>query len=163
MKEIIVHSPKHGDKIALIDDEDFELISKYHWWRGGKNKMYPSTTLKDTRKSVMMHRMIMKFPLNIVDHIDGDTFNNQKNNLRSCSVRENSMNIITKRINNKSGYKGVHFSDRLNKYIAEISPNRNTVYLGLFDSSIEAAKAYNLAAKKYYGEFARLNEIPCAG
>jgi hypothetical protein len=105
------------------------------------------------RKVSFMHREILNTPLNKqVDHIDHDGLNNQRDNIRICSVSQNHMN---KKPIGVSKYLGV-FYDR--KYIrAAIKYHGKYHYLGFFKTENDAALAYNEAAKKYHGEFANLN------
>jgi hypothetical protein len=91
-----------------------------------------------------------------VDHIDNNPLNNQKSNLRICSLKDNSKNS-TKRNNTSSKYKGVYFENYTKKYKANIKVDYKTINLGRFLNEIDAAKAYDKAAIKYFGEFANLN------
>ena len=91
-----------------------------------------------------------------VDHIDNNPLNNQKYNLRICLLKDNSKNS-TKRKNTSSKYKGVYFETGTKKYKANIKVNYKTISLGRFTNEIDAAKAYDAAAIKYFGEFANLN------
>jgi hypothetical protein len=101
----------------------------------------------------------MNAPKNMqVDHIDNNKLNNIKSNLRLCNHTENMINRPT-HSNSKSGYKGVIFYKRLNKYMAKINVNKKQLYLGLYIDPIHAARVYNAAALKYHGEFAHLNKI----
>lgn len=92
-----------------------------------------------------------------VDHIDGNTFNNQKNNLRIATATQNAQN--RKRFkNNNSIFKGVSRPGRREiGWRARITINKNTITLGRFDDEISAARAYDEAARQHFGEFARLN------
>ena len=104
-----------------------------------------------------MHNMILGTPKGLhTDHKDGDGLNNQRSNLRLATPSENGANRLVGS-NNTSGYKGISQKDK--KWGAQITKNQKIVYLGRFETKIEAAKAYNTAAKKYHGEFARLNTI----
>lgn len=143
----------------LIDTEDLEKVKKMGFWcaqttgriiNGSKNK------------STLLHRYLMGVSENnpiMVDHIDGDYLNNRKSNLRFCVNAENCRNAkIGSR--NSSGYKGVSFVRKVNKWKASIKYNYRDIYLGKYAVKEDAARAYNKAAEKYFGEFARLNEIP---
>lgn len=138
-------------KVALVDDEDYDWLMKYKWFAS-----FSSPTHVCARRSggFRMHREIMKTPIGMeVDHIDHNELNNQKYNLRNCTRKQNAHN------QRKVGkYKGVY----INKgYImSRINYEQNIIYLGSFNSEVEAAKAYNEAAVKYFGEFAELNTIP---
>ena len=149
------------DKIALVDDEDFEYLNQFKWYAGKSiNTFYACRRLGKTE--IRMHREIMKTQLEnnigkLIDHKDGNGLNNQKNNLRTCTISENNKNRHT--INNSSGYLGVSLSKRRKKWLAQIKNNKKVIYLGYFKDKKDAAKAYNEAAIKYHGEFASPNII----
>lgn len=106
-----------------------------------------------------MHREIMQTPMELqTDHINGNKLDNRKENLRICTCSENQHN---KKIykNNLSGYKGVYFDKANNCWRALIRINGKKIYLGTFYASKDAAKAYDIAAKKYFGEFAVFNFV----
>jgi hypothetical protein len=106
-----------------------------------------------------MHRFILNAKKEyVIDHIDGDALNNQKKNLRICTHAENMRNSQIP-INNTSGYKGVSYNKRYKKWEAHISFNNKLLNLGSFNDPVDAARAYNAAALKYHGEFAKLNKI----
>ena len=92
----------------------------------------------------------------VVDHINGNGLDNRKANLRVCSVAQNNCNRRPQR-NCISKYKGVTRTRRGKPWRAVITINRKTRSLGSFASEIEAANAYDEAAKKYHGEYASLN------
>jgi hypothetical protein len=94
-----------------------------------------------------------------IDHIDGDGLNNQKSNLRIGTHQQNIMNR-TKQRNNTSGYKGVSFDKSTNKFVAQIGYNKKGIHIGSFKTAILAARAYDVEAIKYHGEFANLNFKP---
>jgi hypothetical protein len=110
-----------------------------------------------------MHRLIMGEPRGrVVDHRDGDPMNALRSNLRVCSGAQNSMNRKINS-NNRIGYKGVRWLKTHNRWAAAIRASGHRYFLGYFDSPELAAQAYDAAALKYHGEFARLNEVkPCA-
>ena len=152
-------------KVALVSDEDYERVSQYKWyavdWDGtGKSWYARRRFITDgVRRYVSLHRFIMGVPDSIkVDHIDGDGLNCQRYNLRHATHQQNSQN---RRIgaNNTSGYKGVVFVRRAKtrRWQAQIEHNCKTLYLGRFESAVEAARAYDHAARELFGEFARPN------
>lgn len=164
MKEIKVNSRKYGEHVALVDDEDFEIVSKYRWHIVRRpNTWYAEATIS-RGKTKTLHRFILNLNETTLtaDHINGNGLDNRRINLRICTQKENARNS---KIPNTSttGYKGVCFVSARKKFIAGIVVNDKRIALGEFRTKEEAALRYNEAAKKYFGEFARLNEVPCAG
>ena len=109
-----------------------------------------------------MHRDILKLVgSETSDHIDLDKLNNQRSNLRRCTKKDNDRNKGLLK-SNTSGYTGVWFHKgkwRIKRWVAEIHVNNKKISLGHFLTKEEGALAYNQAAQKYFGEFARLNDI----
>lgn len=142
---------------CLVDDDLFDYLSKYKWHASGKiGKFYASSRIDGKIRT--MHRLIMDAPDNLqVDHINGNRLDNRKVNLRLCS---NSFNLGNRGANknNTSGFKGVGASKH-GRFVAKIQVNRKYIHLGYFDTPIEAAHAYNQGAEKYFGEFAKVNQI----
>lgn len=146
---------------AQVDDEDYDKLKNYRWYfyKNGNN-YYTLTNIKQNGRYVtkQMHVMIMGTPKGMhTDHIDGNGLNNQKSNLRICSCAENTWN--SRSIIGSSRYKGVNWHKETRKWQAKICVNRKQIHLGVHSSEKEAALAYNEAAKKHHGKFARLNEI----
>lgn len=150
-------------KYAIVDLEDFARVSGYKWYasieeggrtygmRGGKR------INKKREPHISLHRFILRAKKGeMVDHVNGNTLDNRRANLRFCTSSENLQN--TKRFkNNTSGFKGVDWNKKDKKWHARISVNSQRKFLGQFSDKIQAAKAYDTAAKKYFGKFARLN------
>jgi hypothetical protein len=99
---------------------------------------------------------IKKGDKRVVDHINHNTLDNRKANLRICTNQQNHFNMLKKSLSKTSIYKGVHYVKRVKKFMAYISCPKAT-YLGYYAKEIDAAMAYDTAAKKYFGEFAKLN------
>jgi hypothetical protein len=105
-----------------------------------------------------MHRQIANPPDGKeVDHINGVTLDNRRENLRVCSHSQNMHNRRLRQKNNKSGYKGVHWLARTKRWVAEIRVNGKSRHLGYFTEKTDAARAYDTAAAECFGEFAHLN------
>ena len=149
-------------KVALVDDEDYEYLRQWKWYygcEGGKNKSgYAVRSITNPKRAlIFMHRVIMSTPTGMeTDHINCNKIDNRKENLRVCTRLQNKKNNPLMK-NNKTGYKGVSINN--NRYKVKISVNKKQIHLGYFDKVEDAAKTYNLAALKYHGKFARLNEI----
>lgn len=146
---------------AIVDDADTEMLSQYSWYlhKTPTGKLYARTTLtgKGFKKNVSMHRMLLEAKKGEkVDHRNGDGLDNQRQNLRKCSLQENNRN--QKPRPHSSKYKGVYWHKKDRKWIAQIAVgNRKNVYLGSFEAEEDAARSYDEAAKKHFGEFARVN------
>ena len=95
------------------------------------------------------------FPDGQIDHINGIRSDNRWINLRLADNQQNQANSKRKK-NNTSGYKGVFWSSQLQKWAAKINPDRKQVHLGYFDDPTEAHAAYANAAKRFFGQFARI-------
>lgn len=161
MKEI----PLTQNQFALVDNEDYLLLMKHKWHTNkNKNTYYAKHDYWDKKtkkiKSIKMHRLVMGItnPKIQIDHINGNGLDNRKNNLRICTYSQQKMNqkkLQTRKCS--SEYKGVNWHKKSKKWQSRISINNKRKHLGLFNNEIKAAEAYDAAAKKYFGEFARLN------
>jgi len=139
---------------ALVDSSDFEWLKSKRWTI---SHGYARTYMNNT--TVSMHRMILDPPENLlVDHINRDKLDNRRSNLRTCTPLENTRNRMRR---SKLGYKGVSGGGKHNprKYRASIRVNRKQIHLGYFDTTLEAAKAYDLVALREHGEFACINGV----
>jgi hypothetical protein len=161
---IVVNSPQYGIKLVKIDSEDYERVSKYKWYvrlektTGRFYVLSHNYTNGDT--TIYLHRLLLNCPKGkIVDHIDHDTLNNKKSNLRICTRTENIRNSIKRKDYKYSEYKGVKWHEKDKRFHSRITFNGKRFYLGGFITEIEAAIAYNKKAVEFYGEFACLNII----
>jgi len=142
--------PLTRGKFAVVDAEDYLRLSE-----GTDRNFY--AVRKAGGKSIKMHRQIMNAPDHlVVDHIDHNGLNNRKENLRICTFAENCRNLRASR-HKSSKYKGVHWHKRNHKWAAQITCDHKTHHLGYFGDEIDAAMAYDRAARKYHGEFAQPN------
>lgn len=146
---------------AMVDDEDYHWLSQYEWYliENGDHRYASRTETRDSKSyTVLMHREILGVvDRSEVDHINNDGLDNRRHNLRRCSHTQNMQNRVIHR-NNKSGFKGVWFCSH--RWRVAIRVNNKPVHLGYYDDKIDAARAYNKAASAYFGEFAKLNQLP---
>ncbi len=139
-------------QVVLVDNEDYEELSKYRWHVNGK---YASRSVFPNRR-IYMHRLILGAKAGEeVDHIDQNKFNNTRENLRICSRSENMQNRTLR--TNKSGFVGVYFDRKRGLWRSKITAAGKFKHLGHFELPQEAARAYDCAAKEIYGKHARLN------
>jgi hypothetical protein len=153
------------NKVAIVDDEDFEYLNQFKWHyveRKSNKQSYagiqPSRKLSGPRRTIVMHREIMNAPKGKhVDHINHNTLDNRKKNLRICSCQENLRNKMINRNKNTSGFKGVSWNKQNSKWKAEITVSKKNIYIGYFINKIDAALAYDEKAKELFKEFACTN------
>jgi len=156
-------SPIRG--YAIIDKSDYSKVSSYKWHAsssGGKHgKYYPMTNALINGKYTMlrMHHLIFgKYKGFDIDHINGNSFDNRRSNLRKCLHSQNTVNRGLQR-NNKSGYKGVYFNKARGKWQVTIKHSGKSHYGGIFSQIKDAAECFNSLAKKQWGDFAILNKV----
>jgi hypothetical protein len=166
MAVITINSKKFGTHKVLLDNSDLKLVSGYNWWLSKSsysNTFYAATWIKINNKRIAlsMHRLFLNLKNSNkkkVNHINGNGLDNRRKNIRECTHEERQANQHIPK-NNQSGYKGVYWKQKNGMWCAQIGLHNKHLYLGLFDSPINAAIAYNEAAKKYFGEFAKLNNV----
>lgn len=145
--------------VAIVDESDYAWLNGFKWYAWvTKWGVYPRRNVRDGKgrqKGQLMHRLIMDVsdPQILVDHRNRNTLDCRRNNLRVCndgeSVRNRKMGL------GKAGYKGVHF--QRGRWRARVGLNGDRVHVGYFTTAIEAARAYDVEAKRLHGEFACLN------
>jgi hypothetical protein len=134
------------NKVALVDDQDFELLSKNKWCAGtGTRKKTYYAIAWINKKNTYMHHQIMGLPLKgfEIDHKDGNGLNNQRENLRIVTPRQNLQNIKNKK--KTSQYPGVHWDKVMKHWQARIRINGPQKYLGVFKNELDAFNAYQEA------------------
>lgn len=161
MKKILLRSLRYGNRYALVDDADYSELSKYVWslQRGTTGIFYATrgTERNGKQKSYAMHRQIMGFPNSMIDHKDRNGLNNQRENLRPATRSQNGANYIGRTKIRRGKFKGVTKYSHWDGFHAQIAVNQKHMFLGSFKNEEDAARAYDKAAKKYFGEFAYLN------
>lgn len=153
MREI----PLTKGKVAIVDDEDYVRLAKYKWHLFSRGYAARGIWENGKVKAIYMHREILNVESGFVtDHINGDKLDNRRQNLRICSQLENTRNR-KKRGDCKLQFKGISKNNGSQNFSSNIKIKGERISLGSFKTQLEAAKAYDQAAIKYYGEFARLN------
>lgn len=149
-----------------VSQEDYGWAKAHKWYFNAKYVKKIEYIGRNSGKLLvnhqLMHRAILERVLDrkleaneLVDHINGDRMDNRRTNLRMCDKYQNQHNTV-KKSSNTSGFKGVNIAG--NKWQSRITNRGKRIYLGSYCSVTEAARAYNAAALKYHGRFARLNE-----
>lgn len=144
-------------KVALVDDEDYEMLI------GLGVRWCVNDGYAFNRVYGRMHRFLVSAPKDtMVDHINGDKLDNRKENLRFATNSQNQANRKVAR--GVSKFKGVTWQKRTydasrGYWKAQIVVNGELHYLGKYDTDLEAAKAYNEAAERFFGGFAYLNDL----
>ena len=152
--KIFIHSNKLGSMEVLADVEDMEILSRHRWFA---DKTRTLTYIKSSTGG-RMSRLVTSCPRDMmVDHKNRNTLDNRKQNLRICTNAQNTIN----RVGTRPTYRGVHVEKRgkVLKYRAQLKTKGKGYSSKTFTTEIEAAKAYNEMALKYFGEFALLNQI----
>ena len=153
--------PLTRGKFAIVDSNDRAIVQPFRWhaqcWnsRRDDSRLWYAATWEGG-KLILMHRLIIGAPDgSLVDHRDFDGLNNRRGNLRTCSLSDN--NRHARQPLGASGFRGVKW-DRTNaKWRSRIQVDKVEIHLGMHEDKVAAAHAYDIAAKRYHGEFAILN------
>jgi len=165
------HTPKTleiqltKEQIAIVDDVDYEYVSQFKWYAmKTKSGYYACRTFNENgiRHTELLHRVILASLLGRLlekgeecDHVNGNTLDNTRNNLRLASHSQNTRNRKTN-ANSTTGIKGVWWNKKDMKWQAGITVDGKLHYLGRFSNVEDAKKAYEQASKKFHGDFGRL-------
>jgi len=143
-------------KVAMVDDEDFEWLTQWKWCAHNTNGYWYAKS--GAKPSIRMHQLLLDPPLGYqCDHINNDGLDNRRVNLRLCTSSQNQQNRKPQS-GGTSKFKGVHWYKNYKRWMAGIQINQERIFLGYFHSEIDAAQAYDKAALKYFGGFARTNK-----
>lgn len=162
-----------SDKVALVDDEDYERVVEAirskktgkpgKWYAHGTGRGKSYVYAYNGSRSLAMHRVVMDTPKGMdTDHVNGQTLDNRKENLRVCTRSQNCQNKKL-RCDSASGFKGVDYRNTENlakpyrAYIGVPESSGKSIYLGWFETAEEAALAYDEKAIELFGEYAHLN------
>ena len=151
----------------LVGEDDYDMVSAGRWRLDSRGSYascgYNYLDTKHIQDTILMHRFIMGLTTDDtsiqVDHRNGDGLDNRRSNLRLATHAQNLWNSPG-RTKREVPYKGVTVENRFRdgkKYYASIKVNGRRIYLGMHDTPEKAARAYDIAAKQYHKEFAKLN------
>lgn len=152
MKEIRLGK---GGLVTLVDNEDYDYLMQWKWYVDTiGNVQYVKRNDKASGKKIYLHREVMNPPKDrVIDHIDHNGLNNQKSNLRICTISQNARNNIK---SPKSKYRGVRINDE-GYIVAYARIDKTTRYLGVFKTEMDAAIARDKFVYENFGEYAQLN------
>lgn len=160
---ILQISCKTGVYDILLDIEDYDKLITKKWNiiknRNGVCSVRHSYYKNKKHMCLYIHRYVLNYSDNLViDHINGNPLDNRKCNLRICTNQENCRNQKVAK-HSSGGIKGVSYNKNNKKWTARIGLNYTRIFLGYFNTKVDAAIAYNKKAIELYGEFAKLNEV----
>jgi hypothetical protein len=160
---IVMLERNDGTVLACrIGVADWERVQSHRWYaKKGRNTFYAVTNMRKPngkRTTLRMHRLLLPDAVE-VDHRAGDGLNNRRTNLRPATSSQNRANSRKRSDGVTSHYRGVSRTKDRKQFRANIKVNRRTHHLGCFTNEEDAARAYDEAALKYFGEFAKLNDV----
>ena len=147
-------------RVAVVDDEDFEELSRFSWWYAKNGYAATTGSRKNGKKNTYMHiKLLGKKEGKITDHINGDRLDNRKENLRHVTVTQNLQNSLHRNGGASSKYKGVFWRKEMQKWRSRITIDKKMYELGYYKEERDAAWVYNVWAESFFGEYARLNVL----
>lgn len=157
---MVVEIPLSQGYVALVDDEDAEQVKAYKWFAhvsGDGKRVYVKRKkrVNEGEGHILLHRWLTNAPSDMdVDHINRNTLDNRRSNLRLATSAQNAANRSP---NSGRRFRGISFDPKYNKWCVQLRVNRRLRYFGRYESEEEAARVYDRAASEAFGEFAYLN------
>lgn len=143
-------------EFALVDDEDYAELSQHRWYAQTTKGGFYAARRDHNGAFKYLHRVIMNEPEGmVVDHINGNTLDNRRSNLRICTQSQNTKNRIGYRKATASGHKGITWCKDTNKWRAQLKIDYKNRTFGRFENLDDAIKARKEAEEKYFGSFNR--------
>lgn len=152
---MVAEIPLSNGGVALVDDEDYAAIAAHRWYRAN-GYVVRNVIIDGVARTITLHQFLLR--RKETDHWDRNKLNNQRGNLRPCTRLQNCRNAGLRK-DNRSGYKGVFWSERAKRWLVRIKTEDRLIQVGSFTDPKKAARAYNAAAIELFGEFAWLNPI----
>lgn len=156
MKEI----PLTQGKVALVDDADFEAVNAFKWCAHKHKHLFHALRklprVNGTQKTLYLHTFLLP-GVGRIDHRDGDGLNNQRFNIRPATHKENQRAFRRKKPGLSSMFRGVSWHKKHHKWVAQIRVDGKLKHAGYFNAEEDAARAYDIAARGHFGDFASLN------
>lgn len=152
--------PLTQGKVALVDDADYGAVSQFKWYAAKMGRRFYAARALPRAGGKQVIQLLHQFLVpgtSGVDHRDGDGLNNQRFNLRPATHRQNGQGFRHKAAGTTSRFRGVYWNKRKKKWHARLKRNGNPAHLGYFSDETKAARAYDEAARKYFGDFASPN------
>lgn len=150
--------PLSRGKFAIVDKEGYDKVKHFKWCYAPTGYAVRKNDQNTGPGIILMHRFLLNSPKGMVtDHVNGNKLDNRYENIRLCIQKDNVKNRTG--CPGTSKYKGVSWEKRRKHWIAYISVDYKRIHIGSFKEEKDAAEAYNIAAKKHHGKYARLNVI----
>jgi hypothetical protein len=159
---IDVSTPKYPNTWALVDDEDYERVTSLGKWTAtpkNGSRLYAVRMDPITNSMQRLHRFVAglgRDDARVIDHINKNTLDNRKSNLRVVTQQQNTWNS-TSRVGSSSRFLGVSWRASRNHWRVRIKKDGQEIFIGHYTSETEAARAYDRAATHHFGPFAALN------
>ena len=155
MREITLHSRKYPGLVTLVDDDDYDWLNQYRWYPLKSDNCFYAIGLVTEDYNQRMHAIITGYEQ--TDHMNRNGLDNQRHNLRPATPAQNAANRAKTRGLHTSAFKGVSWNSRQKGWKAGIVTNGKRTHLGYFTDEIDAALAYDQAAREQHGEYGVLN------